>query len=126
VEHVVELVALVEEVHRVLAPGGRFLVTTPHFSCANAYTDPTHRRALGLRTFSFFTEGHEKAYYSRARFRQLRAQLHFHPGLIGRLGALCARWWPDWWEHQLAWVLPGWFLTFELEAVHPTTDAPPA
>ena len=58
VEHVADLVALVEEVHRVLAPGGVFLVTTPHFSSANAYTDPTHRRALGLRSFDYFGEGH--------------------------------------------------------------------
>src|SRR4051812_10138569 len=53
VEHVDDLVRVVEEVHRVLKPSGVFRVSTPHFSSANAYTDPTHKRALGLRSFDY-------------------------------------------------------------------------
>ena len=117
VEHVADLVALVEEVHRVLRPGGRFQCTTPHFSSANAFTDPTHRRALGLRSFDYFADGHPLAFYSRARFRVRTATLHFKGKLLGRLLFHVARRWPQWYEDRLAWVFPGWFLLFELEAV---------
>jgi SAM-dependent methyltransferase len=117
VEHVADLVALVEEVHRVLRPGGRFRITTPHFSSANAYTDPTHRRALGLRSFDYFTAGHPLAFYSAARFRPRTVTLHFKGRLLGRMLFHLARRWPAWYEDHLAWVLPGWFLYVELEAV---------
>jgi SAM-dependent methyltransferase len=117
VEHVADLVALVAEVHRVLRPGGLFLVSTPHFSSANAWTDPTHRRALGARSFDYFGEDHELAYYSRARFRVRRRQIVFHGGPLDRVASLLARRWPDWYERRLAWIVPAWFLYFELEAV---------
>ena len=117
VEHVADLVALMEEVHRVLKPDGRFQVTTPHFSCANAYTDPTHRRALGLRSFDYFSDGHPLAFYSTARFRVRTRTLHFKGRLLGRLLFHFARRWPALYEDRLAWVCPAWFLFFELEAV---------
>ena len=116
VEHVRDLVAVVEEVHRVLRRGGTFEVTTPHFSSANAYADPTHRRALGLHAFDCFEAGHEHDFYSGARFRKRRARLFFHGRLAGRLVAALARRWPDLYEHRLAWIFPAWFMVFELEA----------
>lgn len=117
VEHVADLPALMDEVHRVLRPGGRFLVTTPHFSCANAYTDPTHRRAFGLRSFDYFTAAHPLAYYCEARFQVRTAQLHFHESLLGRALRRLANRWPEYYEHRLAWLFPAWFLYFELEPV---------
>jgi SAM-dependent methyltransferase len=117
VEHVADLVALVAEVHRVLAPGGVFAVTTPHFSSANAYTDPTHRRALGLRSFDYFEAGDPLGFYSSARFRKRRATLFFHGRVAGRAMAALARRWPDLYERRLAWIFPAWFIHFDLEAV---------
>lgn len=117
VEHVADLVALMEEVHRVLRPAGRLSLTAPHFSSANAHTDPTHRRTLGLRSFDYFSDGHPLAFYSRARFRTRTAALHFKGRLLGRVLFHLARRWPAWYEDRLAWIFPGWFLYFELEAV---------
>jgi SAM-dependent methyltransferase len=117
VEHVADLVALMEEIHRVLRPGGVVRITTPHFSSANAYTDPTHRRSLGMRSFLYFLDGHPLAYYSRARF-QLRARsLMFRGRMLGRLMARLARRWPELYEDRLAWMFPAWFMYVELEAV---------
>ncbi len=117
VEHVADLVALVGEVHRVLRPGGSFEITTPHFSSANAYADPTHRRALGLRAFDCFADGHERGFHSPARFRRRRAALFFHGRVGGRVLAALARRWPDLYERRLAWIFPAWFFVVELEAV---------
>jgi len=116
-EHVADLLALMEEIHRVLRPGGVAQITTPHYSSANAHTDPTHRRALGLRSFDCFDERHDLAYYSKARFRVRTARLAFKGRLLGRLAFHFARHWPAWYEDHLAWIVPGWFIYFELEAV---------
>src|ERR1051325_5322912 len=43
VEHLGETIATREEVPRVCRHGARVLMTVPHFSCSNAFTDPTHR-----------------------------------------------------------------------------------
>jgi SAM-dependent methyltransferase len=106
------------ELHRVLAPGGRLLVTTPHFSCANSWTDPTHRHHLGLFSFDYFIEGHPLHYYSDAKFRLVRRVLRFHGGLVDAVMRRLAARWPSFYEHRLAWIFPAWYLEFELEAVH--------
>ena len=116
-EHVGDLVRVVEEVHRVLRPGGVLQVTTPHYSSPNAYADPTHRRALSLRSFDCFGPDHPLRYYSRARFRVRAARLMFKGALAGRILAAFARRWPAYYEDHLAWIFPAWFLYFELEAV---------
>lgn len=128
-EHVRGLPPLMGENHRVLIPGGTLLITTPHFSCANAHTDPTHVHRLGLRSFDYFTGDHPLAYYSRARFRVARRVLRFHGGPLDAIARRVAARWPDFYEHRLAWILPAWYLEFELEAVGPTvrrSAGPPA
>jgi hypothetical protein len=73
VEHLRNLVATMEEVHRVARPGAMVLIGTPHFSSANAYTDPTHVHFLSGRFLDYFIEGTELSghygFYSKARFR---------------------------------------------------------
>jgi SAM-dependent methyltransferase len=117
VEHIDDLTALMAEIHRVLAPGGTVLITTPHFSCANSYTDPTHRHHLGYRSFDYFTEDHVLRYYSAARFRISRRILRFHGGVLDTIVRRIAARWPDFYEHRLAWMLPAFYLEFELTAV---------
>ncbi|TMD68776.1 MAG: class I SAM-dependent methyltransferase [Chloroflexi bacterium] len=73
IEHLRDLVATMEEVHRVARPGAMVLIGTPHFSSANAYTDPTHIHFLSGRFLDYFIEGTELAghygFYSKVRFR---------------------------------------------------------
>ncbi len=116
-EHVADIVGVITEVHRVLRAGGKVFITTPHFSCANSWTDPTHRHHFGLRSFDYFLDGHALAYYSTARFRMAYRVLRFHGGPVDAVVRRLARRWPDWYEHRLAWLLPAWYLEFELEAV---------
>lgn len=52
-EHVENLQALMLELERVMRPGGRMIVVTPHFSNPYYYSDYTHKTFFGLYTFTY-------------------------------------------------------------------------
>lgn len=53
-EHVDNLLAVMNEIHRVLKPNGVLHVMVPHWQCVNAVADPTHRHLFHRQTFKFF------------------------------------------------------------------------
>lgn len=53
-EHVTDLLHVMNEVHRVLKPDGVLHVMVPNAQCVNAIADPTHRRFFNRQTFKFF------------------------------------------------------------------------
>ena len=55
-EHVPDLPRLLRLIRRVLKPGGRLDTIVPHFSNPYFYSDPTHRMAFGLYSFSYLVE----------------------------------------------------------------------
>lgn len=114
VEHLADIPAFIEDVHAVLAPGGIVEITTPHFSCANAYTDPTHRHHLSYFSFDYFTDASQWSFYSPARFEIVERTLVFHPSRLDGLMSRFARRRPALYEKRLAWLWPAWFLIFKL------------
>jgi SAM-dependent methyltransferase len=116
VEHVSDVPKFMSEIHRVLEPNGTVLMTTPHYTCANSYADPTHRHHFGWRSFDCFTEEHSLNYYSAARFEFVGRILRFHGGPIDSLLRRLANRFPDLYEHRLSWIFPAWYLEFELRA----------
>ncbi len=59
-EHVHDLVGLMNEIHRVLKPGGVLHAMVPHVSHVNAVADPTHVRYFDRQTFKYFCEPRPK------------------------------------------------------------------
>ncbi|MDP9417313.1 MAG: methyltransferase domain-containing protein [Actinomycetota bacterium] len=57
-EHLIELVPLMNELHRVLAPGGVLHAMSPHWKAINAVADPTHVRFFDVQTFKYFCGPH--------------------------------------------------------------------
>lgn len=55
-EHVEKLLPLMDEIHRIMRPGGTLEVIAPHFSNPYYYSDPTHVRFFGLYTMSYFVD----------------------------------------------------------------------
>jgi SAM-dependent methyltransferase len=119
VEHVASVQDFVEEAHALLAPGGILEITTPHFSSANSFTDPTHRHHLGYSSFDYFTAGSQWSFYSGVRFEIAHRSLVFHMSLPGKLMSRLANRHPELYERRLAWIWPAWFLVFKLRALEP-------
>jgi ubiquinone/menaquinone biosynthesis C-methylase UbiE len=88
-EHLDDLVAAMDEVWRVLKPGGRVYITVPHATSSfMTWRDPTHRRGMNLSTLTYFDnttfDGALFSYYSKANFRRVYGRLRFAAG--GRAG----------------------------------------
>ncbi len=67
-EHLRNLTGVMEEVHRVLKPGGLFRIKVPYFRHVGAFTDPTHVRFFTEGTFDYFSSKNPMSYYSTARY----------------------------------------------------------
>lgn len=79
-EHL-DIVPTMRELHRILRPGGRLHIRSPHFTSFVFWADPTHRRALSIATLAFFVPGHNlmRAYYFDFAFSSIERQtITFH------------------------------------------------
>lgn len=116
-EHLDDVVDAMAEIHRVSRPGAVVHLTVPHFSCANAYTDPTHRHQFGWFSFHYFTGENELGFYTAARYRRRHTQLMFYPGFINKVAWRLANRRPGAYERRWCWLFPAWFLYCQLEVV---------
>jgi len=117
VEHLQDVVRFMEECYRLLKHDGLLEITTPHFSCANAYTDPTHVHHFGFFSFDYFTNNSKYAFYSSARFRIENKLIAFHGSWLNAIIGRIANRWPEFYERRLCWIFPAWFLIIRLRAV---------
>ncbi|HEX7174423.1 MAG TPA: methyltransferase domain-containing protein [Pyrinomonadaceae bacterium] len=117
VEHLDDVLATFEEIHRVCRDGATVRLSVPHFSSGNAYTDPTHRHFFGYFTLDCFTEADERSFYTRARYRLRHRQIIFWPTLLNKIVWRLANRYPMWYELRWAWIFPALFLSMELEVV---------
>lgn len=56
VEHTKDLNAFMNEVSRILKPGGTCSVTAPYYNNIRAWQDPTHTRAISEATFLYYNK----------------------------------------------------------------------
>lgn len=116
IEHLPDVVPVMEEIYRVCRAGAHVHITVPHFSSANAFTDPTHRHQFSCFSFDYFGADHALSFYSRARFTRSRAQIVFYPTPVNKLVHRLANRRPAEYERRWAWMFPAWFLSIDLEA----------
>jgi SAM-dependent methyltransferase len=55
-EHVRDSVKNMEEIWRILRPGGRVVMTMPYFRSTDAFTDPTHKHFFTSQSLDYFLE----------------------------------------------------------------------
>ncbi|HYK17869.1 MAG TPA: methyltransferase domain-containing protein [Bryobacteraceae bacterium] len=121
IEHVSDVVRAMEEFYRIVIPGGRILLVTPHYTDFSSFCDPTHRWHLNTFSFRYFGEDHGGfGYYSQARFRETRVRVKLL-ALWRYLGfELLVNYFPrfrQFWEHYLCFVIRGKVMEFEFEVI---------
>ena len=78
-EHVPAKVPLINELYRLLAPGGMLLTLTPSSDGRGAYQDPTHIAYYNENSFWYYTDDQYRAFVPeiRARFQRSRLVTYF-------------------------------------------------
>lgn len=123
VEHLQNVVATVDEIHRVAVPGARVTIQVPTTTSRDFFTDPTHVRGFGYRSFDYFVPGQPLSQYSysKSRFTLRGVEFFKRPsrlfGLLDRATLQLANRFPDLYETRLAFVWPMSGIRFELEVV---------
>lgn len=122
VEHLRDVVGLMEEVHRIGRHGSDVVITTPHFSSLYSYQDPTHVRHLAYDSMDYFTAetGHSNFYTSK-RFRMIEKGVDFGKsfplsGVARGLFRLSAHKY----EKHFAFIFPANSLWFHMQVVKQT------
>ena len=121
IEHVADVIRTMEEFHRLVRPGGRVRVVTPHYTDFSSFCDPTHRWHLNSFSFRYFGEDHGGfGYYSGARLREISVRLRLlafwrllgMEFLVNRSRRMRL-----FWEHYLCYVARGKVMEFEFEVL---------
>jgi SAM-dependent methyltransferase len=117
-EHVLDVIRTMEEIHRIGKPGGRVMLSVPHFTSIQAYGDPTHRHFFTSQSLDYFCGGFpEYEFYSQARFKKIKVRLNFWK--IHRWNGISflANRFPLHYEKLFGFIFPAMNLQFELKIV---------
>lgn len=60
IEHLENFIGVMQELHRLLKPGGKLKIIVPHFSSHDAWAHPQHTRAFAIDSFDFFVKNTER------------------------------------------------------------------
>ncbi|MCC6394387.1 MAG: methyltransferase domain-containing protein [Bryobacterales bacterium] len=124
IEHVADVIRTMEEFHRMLRPGGRGVLVTPHYTDFSSFCDPTHRWHLNSFSFRYFGDDNAGfGYYSPMRFREISVRVKLlalwrYSGFELLVNAFPR--FRRFWEHYLCFVVRGKVMEFEFERVDGT------
>ena len=121
IEHVADVIATLEELHRLARPGGVIRIETPHYTDFSSFCDPTHRWHLNSFSFRYFGDRNGGfGYYTRARMRERRVHvklLRLWKWLGFELAVNHSFTFRKFWEHYLCFLVRGKVILFELEVL---------
>ncbi len=70
-EHLDDTIAAMEELWRILRPGGRLIVTVPYFRSVDAFGDVTHRHFFTSESMDTFVQGASRYGYTDRMFTKI-------------------------------------------------------
>lgn len=76
-EHLSNPLEKMEELHRILKPGGMLHLRVPHFSSMGSFTDITHVRPFGFLSFDIFDQKHPQHFYTRVKFGIIEKRIKY-------------------------------------------------
>ena len=110
-EHLDNVILVMEEIHRICKPGGLVKVIVPYFRSVWAYIDPTHKHFFTVDSFAYFDPDHiicTRYDYSLSRFKA--EKIVFNETLTSRwpkkVVIKCANRWPLRYEAYLSHLFP--------------------
>jgi hypothetical protein len=130
-EHLPDAGPILDEMSRLLGPGGEIEIVVPHFANPYFHSDPTHRNSLGfgLYTMSYYARDpllrrQVPGYVRRDQLTLKSVDLGFKSGrpFYGRfavkrvIGALfnCTRYLQELWEENLCYLFPCYEIRYVL------------
>ena len=110
-EHLEDVIRVMEEVYRICKQGGLVKVIVPYFRSLWAFIDPTHRHFFTVESFAYFDPDHiicTRYVYSLARFKTEKIVFNetLKNGWIKTLALLIANRWPRRYEYYLSHLYP--------------------
>ncbi|MGJ3237268.1 MAG: methyltransferase domain-containing protein [Anaerolineae bacterium] len=118
-EHMHDLNAVMEELHRICRNSAKILIEVPYYTCVGAFGDPTHTRFFTYETFRFWSHDTDQAnWFTKAHFEIAERTLVF--GKAHRLMGIAwlANRFPHIYENFFAFWFPARMLTVELMVMH--------
>lgn len=77
-EHLDDVILVMEEVYRLAAPGAIITINVPYFKSNSAFTDPTHKHFFTETSFKYFEEKNSLHFYTSSNFKILESKLINH------------------------------------------------
>ncbi|SCA63334.1 Uncharacterized protein SCG7086_AP_00070 [Chlamydiales bacterium SCGC AG-110-P3] len=103
IEHLPDTKRTMEEFHRVVRPGGKVFMETPHYTWFEAYRHYEHCHMFSVQSFDYFLKGNK--YYTTNYAHQERGI--FFDDLTNCLGiGLLANKFPRLYEKRLGFIFP--------------------
>lgn len=121
-EHLDKQIAIMEEMSRILKPGGRLVIAVPHFRCTDAFTDSTHKHFFTTQSMDYYIEGKALANYeyTKTRFKEIGFWFGWPQQSRNPIVRLC-KWYfarnPRIYDKYLSLLFPMKIIIWELEAI---------
>lgn len=114
IEHLQDTIKVIEEIYRIIKPGGVLVLLYPHYTYSTAYTDPGHVRYFSALSFDRFNP---KNNYYKAKFKLSRRVVSLGKGIRNWLGiSFIANRATKFYEDHLAFIFPARNIYLELKA----------
>lgn len=113
IEHLPDTARTMEEFHRIVRPGGKVFIETPHYTWFEAYRHYEHCHMFSFQSFDYFLKGN-KHYSTDFTYADKGIYFDDFTNVVG-IGFLANRF-PRFYEKRLAFIFPAtsFYVTFNV------------